>query len=301
MVKTPFAQLLGALVATGVSSITVTDSIDDESDALSVSCESSSAFGLLPLPATVLLGYQEGMMWPAGLYTLQSVTTLPIGERLLFTSAAFDGTMKKKRTKSYQKLTLKDLVAKIAKQNGLSSKSDMDQFLLHVDQKNESDTALLKRYAQKYNAIFNIKNGTLIFLSKNSLSLPLFLLFAQDAQSYSLYTNHKFLYRSLEVKYHNHKKNKTEKIKIGSGDPKYIIEQIQKTKAEAKDIGKAKLERLIAKTRGGTITVEGQNLVAGGKVLLIGFCKGDGLYLITNAEHKAAEIFTTTLTLEQAI
>lgn len=302
MVVTPFFQILGSLVCTGVSEVVITDNIDDEADALTVSCETSTASMNQEIKAMVLSGYKEGYMWLNGLYSFQAIESKPAGEHLIFTSAAFTEAMKEKRDTSYQKLTIKDLVGKVAKRHSLKVKCDMEQQLEHVDQKNESDLALLQRFAKKYNAIFNIKNDTLIFISKSSEDLPHFIVTADQAQSWNLRGSRKFYYKSVKAKYHEHKKNKAIEIIVGSGKPEYVIEQPFKSKQEARDLAKAKLEQLTAQSQGGTITLEGQNIIAGGKVVVIGFgLKNDGEYLITKVEHKGNKTFTSTITLEKSV
>ena len=301
----PFFSILGNIGITSTAEVTVVDSIRDESDTVRVICESSTATISQEVAVTVLAGYEEGMMWPVGNYTLQSIESDISSETILFTSAAFSESMKKKRDSSYQKLTLKDLVSKIAKRNGLTPKCDMEQKLEHVDQKAESDMALLQRYADKYNAIFNVKNGTLIFLSKQSDDLPLFIVLApeaSDAQKPKFRHSRKFYYKSVKVKWHDPKKNKKQEIVVGEGKPEYLLKIDCKNKQEAKDLGQAKLEELIAKSSTATITLEGQNIIAGGKALCVGFGpKNDGKYLITQAEHKATDVFTSTIELERAV
>jgi phage protein D len=301
MVVTPFIQVLGPLIATGVSEVSVTDNIDDESDSLSMVCEFSSATIDQEMTVTALAGYQEGALWPLGSYVLQSIEPENDREHLIFTSAAFSDEMKKKRDKSYQKLTLKELVGKVAKRYGLEVKCDMEQKLEHVDQRNESDVALLKRFAEKYNAIFNVKNGTLIFLSKKSDELPHFFIYAGQAEQWHFRQSRKFYYNSVRAKYHDPKQNKKIEIVVGKGAPEYRMEIQAKNKQEAKDLATAKLEKLQAKSRTGSVTIEGQNIIAGGKVTCVGFGKADGEYLITKAVHRVGEKFTSTVELEWAV
>ena len=301
MVLTPFMQILGPLVAEGVGEISVTDNIDDESDGLSVECEVSSATIEQSIDVNVVAGYEEGMMWPLGKYTLQSIEPTSGKERLIFTSAAFTDEMKKKRDESYQKITLDSLIAKMAKRHGLSVKCDMKQRLDHIDQRNESDVALLRRLASKYNAIFNVKNSVLIFLSKRSEQLPHFVVTSQEAKHWHFRQSRKFFYRSVVAKYHDPKQGKQVAVRVGSGKPEYHLEIQCKTKQEAQDIAKAKLEKLAAQCKTGEIELEGRNIIAGGKVVCVGFGKADGEYLITRAVHKVKGIFTSTIYLEQAV
>lgn len=300
MVVTPFTQVMGAVFFSGVSQVVATDNIDDESDSLVVSCEQSSAMTPLPLPVVALAGYHERGMWPLGAFILQSVEITHLGERVTFTSAAFDASMKKKRDKSYQKLTLKALVAKIAGRHGLRPKCDYDIKLEHVDQKQESDAALLKRFAQKYNAIFNIKNGTLIFLHKKSPMLPIFFIFAGEAESYTFRHSNRGWFGKARIKYHDTKKNKKEEIKIGEMPPEYVFHEMAKNKGEAKALAQAKLERLQGKAHTASITLEGQNIIAGGHAICIGFgFRNDGLYLITRATHTMGSVFKSVVELER--
>ena len=299
MVLTPLYQLVGDIKCFSIASIQVTDAINNESDSVVIECEKFISKKEDP-KIELYLGYTNSALWKVGVYSLQSVTYMPKKVKLLFTSVEFDKTFKEKRTVSFQKLTIKELVSKIAAKHNLKSKCDMEQFLEHIDQKNESDLALLNRIANKYNAIFNIKNKTLIFLSKTSKKLPVFEINANQANTWNIYTNNRFLYRSIEAKYHSIKENKTNIIKIGSKKPTYILEDIYKNKTEALNIAKAKLDQLIAKSAGGNIVLEGQNIIAGAKVNIKGFSNYiDGLYLINNVEHSISSVFTSSITVEK--
>ncbi len=298
MVLTPLYSIKGDIEIYSILSITIQDSIENESDSVVIVCEGFKPSSKRP-KIEVSLGYLNGFLWSVGTYILQSVTYKPNQVELLFTSAEFNESFKEKKTISFQKLTIKELVTKIASKHDLKSKCDMEQFLEHIDQRNESDLALLNRIANRYNAIFNIKNNTLIFLSKTSGKLPIFKINALDAQDWSLFDNNKYYYNSVQVKYHDTKYNKIQTIKTGDKKPVYIIEDIKKSKKEALDIAKAKLQQLKSKSRGGNILLEGQNIIAGAKVKLEGFGFGlDSLYLIKNVEHKITTVFTSTITIE---
>jgi len=298
MVLTPQYIINGDITFNNISSISIYDSINDESDAVTIVCNNFTTQTTTP-NIEVFIGYTDNL-WSVGKYRLQSVNYTEKNISLIFTSAYFDDKMKTKRTKSYQKITLNELCKKIAKKYNLKVKSDMPQYIEHIDQKNESDIALLNRYAQKYNAIFNIKNETLIFLFKTSKKLPLVKIFYTDCSNYNISLNHKFIYKSISIKFHDFKKNKPKLIKIGSGEPLYQIEEIQNNKTEAINIANAKLQQLIAKSKNGYITLEGQNIIAGAKVELIGFNHSlDGIYLITSVKHNISDIFTSSINIEK--
>jgi len=173
---TPFVKIFGNVLFSNVERVVIEDSIEDKSDSLKVNCKSSTALIETPSLVTAFGGYKEGAMWMFGIYTLQSISTSNHGESVLFTSAAFSASMKKKRNESHQG-TLSGLVGKIAGRNGLKSKCTFDIQLEHIDQRGESDLSLLQRFAKKYNAIFNIKGNTLIFIKKSQAPI-LFLSFS---------------------------------------------------------------------------------------------------------------------------
>jgi len=299
MVLTPFYKITGDVLFNGVSSVTISDSIANESDSLTIECEDFKALKE-DAKVEIFIGYKERGLWSVGSYNLQSVRFTPISKILLFTSAEFNKEFKKKRTISYQKLTIKELIAKIANRHSLKYKCNMEQYLEHIDQRNESDLALLNRIANKYNAIFNIKNKTLVFLEKDSKELPEFTILAKDAKDWSIELNNRFRYNSIQVKYQDIRKNKKEIIKVGDSEPIYYIETTYNNKTEAINVATAKFKELLSKTRTGTVTIEGVNVVAGSKVDIIGFNTFvDGKYLINNVEHSIRDIFITTIILEK--
>jgi|GEM_PF-6957694 len=297
---TPFVKVFGSVFFSNVERVVVEDSIEDESDSLKVNCESSTALIETPSLVTAFGGYKEGAMWMFGVYTLQSISTSDHGESVLFTSAAFSASMKKKRNESYQKTTLSGLVGKIAGRNGLKSKCTFDAQLEHVDQRGESDLALLQRFAKKYNAIFNIKGNTLIFMKKSQAPV-IFFIFAKDAQSWNFKLSRRYLFETVKAKYHCTKKNKALEVKVGAGENEHLIQEQYKSKDEAKAMAQAKWEQLFAKTKTGSITLEGQNIIAGVKCVIMGFGKADDTYLITKVTHTADSTFTSTIELERAV
>ncbi len=109
MVVTPFYTISGPVVMGHISRVSVIDEISDESDALEVECDATTASIEQEITVEVLLGLAPAV-WDAGSYRLQSVEEGPGRCHLLFTSAAFNDEWKKKRDTSYNKLTVKDLV-----------------------------------------------------------------------------------------------------------------------------------------------------------------------------------------------
>ena len=300
MVVTPFYTIVGNIAMSNISKVTVIDEIKDESDALEVECEFSSGSIEEEITVEVILGLSP-MIWDAGSYTLQSIQESPGKTHLLFTSAVFDKEWKKKRDTSYNKLTVKDLVQKIAKHHNLKAKCDIEKKITHIAQKEESDLNLLTRLAKKYDAIFNVKKGTLIFLDKAGDSLPKAFISSVEAENWTFYHNKKRLYKSCKARYRKYHDAKEKEVVAGDGEPQLVFtNQTFKSESEAKDVADAKLRQTNAKAHTATITLQGQNLIAGAIATVVGFgARNDGEYLIVKAEHTITDVFHTTVELER--
>lgn len=300
MVVTPFYTIAGPVGMGHISRVSVIDEISDESDALEVECDSTTASIEQEITVDVLLGLAPAV-WDAGSYRLQSVEEGPGRCHLLFTSAAFDDEWKKKRDTSYNKLTVKDLVGKIAKRHGLKPKCDIEKKITHIAQNEESDLNLLTRLAEKYNAIFNVKKGTLIFLNKAGDSLPRTVVASIEAERWTFRHDKKKLYKSCKARYRDHAAAKEKEVVVGDGEPQLVFtDQTFKSESEARDAAEAKLKRTNAKAHTASVTVQGRNIVAGSVATMVGFGpRNDGEYLVTRARHEISDVFRTTIELER--
>ena len=237
------------------------------------------------------LGYAESALFYCGLFRVQNTTKDKYSISINASGANFSAALKQKRDTSYEKVSLKDVAQIVADRHSLKLKSDFDDmFVQHLSQTNESDLHMMKRLASDYNAIFSIKNGTLVFLkrikeNKVSDELPLFEIDVSECESYSIEHSNKTLYTSCEASWQDTKENKHQSVTVGSGDPVLKIKGQYKSAAEATKKAEAKLQSANRGTKSGTLSTYGREIYAGGMLKLTGAGEDDGEYTIKSVNH----------------
>ncbi|NPA65115.1 MAG: hypothetical protein GXO16_09110 [Epsilonproteobacteria bacterium] len=232
----------------------------------------------------VYLGYKETGLYFCGSFKVQTTDKTDKHLKVKATSTDFMASMKVRRNLSYEKLTLADLVGIVAGRNGLAAKTDFgDVYFEHFAQTDESDLHLLNRLAYDYNAIYNIKNGVLVFLKKQNL--PTFFVERKRCKSYTIKYANRTLYKSVKAVWWDTKENKSQEVVVGAGEPQYRLESKFKSKEEAKRRAAGMLSRLNSGIVKGKVVINGKNIVAGGKLVLSGFGGDDGLYTIKKVTH----------------
>lgn len=157
-------------------SITVTDK--DEADADTVDIElhdGPPSFLAIPRKGAIIdvrLGY--GTLRSLGKFTVDkvSVKCLPYSMSISGKSADLRKTkLKEKKERHWDNKKLKDIVGEIAQENGLTPAIDSeigDFEYPWLAQQDEQGFQFLYRLAERHNALFNIKNGRLIFAKRGS-------------------------------------------------------------------------------------------------------------------------------------
>ena len=74
-------------------------------------------------------------------------------------------------------------------------------------------------------------------------------------------------------------------VVVGGGSPVYRLEGKFHSKSEARRRALGMLERLNSGIVKGDVVISGRNIVAGGKLLLVGFGADDGEYTIKKVTH----------------
>ena len=237
------------------------------------------------------LGYKESSLFYCGLFKVQSTERDNYSLTINASGADFSSALKQKRETSYEKVSLKDVAKIIADRHSLKLKSDFDDmFLPHLSQTNESDLHMMKRLSSDYNAIFSIKNGTLIFLKRikenmASKELPVFEIDISECESYSIKHSDKTIYGACEASWQDTKANKVQSITVGNGTPILKINGNFKTAVEAQSKAEAKLQNANRGSKSGTISMYGREIYAGGELKLSGAGEDDGEYSIKSVNH----------------
>ena len=269
------------------AAITLKDESGDAADELSLEFNALFMRPAYQDEIKLWLGYKESGLYFCGLFRVQTTQKTQNALSVRATSSDFSTTLKKKHTRSFENITLCDLLKKIATQNNLKSKCDIDGvFFKHLAQTNESDLNLLQRLSKIYNATFNIKNNTLLFVKKQKEDEEItFTIPSDDAKSYSIKHANKTLYKSVKAMWHDTKENKHKELTYKNGEPQYILQANFKDEAEALKRAEATLQLLNAATISGSLTITGRNIVAGGVLKLVGFGEDDGKYTIKRVSH----------------
>ena len=214
-------------------------------------------------------------------------------------SANFKDSLKEKKYRSFEKIKVCELIAKIAKEHNLEYKCNIKGFINHLGQNYESDINLLVKLAKDFNATFNIKKNKILFLDKEDTSkLPLFVLSYSQVSDFSIKSSIKPLYNSCKAIWRDTKENKDKSIVIGKEKPELLLKGVFKSEAEARERALAALKNITQGTKKGSITVYGQEIRAGARLRLVGFFEDDGEYKIKKVTHKISKSYTINIDFE---
>jgi len=222
-----------------------------------------------------------------GIYIVQTTTRTQSDLTIKATATNFTNSLKKKYNRSFENIKVCELIAKLAAENGLEHKCDIDFTFKHLAQTDESDLNLLVRIAKQLNAQFNIKNNTIIFIKtkQENESLPKFIIDIKEAISYLIKHNAKTVYKSVKAVWHDSKENKQKEVTYLSGEPQFILQDSFKNEAEAYKTAKSYFEMLNKGSVTGNISIPGKEIRAGGVLTLTGFGEDDGEYSIKRVNH----------------
>lgn len=164
-------------------------------------------------------------------------------------SANFKEGLSKAETKSYHKKTFGNIAERIAKKHklNLSIHESIDSIYIdHVDQNNEGDGNFLTRLSQKYDAMFNIKNDTLIVLPQGKAQTgsgkklsPLDIHVTECESATYKETDENNEYTGVKAKWHNTQTGKTEWVIAGKADKSQRLKQRYHNKEDALRVANA--------------------------------------------------------------
>ncbi|QRZ12444.1 phage tail protein [Paracoccus methylovorus] len=281
--------------------LTITDEAGTKADTVEIVLDDRD--GLIELPASgapllVFLGYRETGLIPMGLFTSDEVmvTSPPATLTIRAKAAELSGSIKDQKTRSWDKITLGDIVITIAGEHGLTPKV-AERFgavmVEHIDQTEESDISFLDRMAREHDALLSIKGGALLFMGKgegrtvSGLPIPPRPVLERNAITWTLTLTTREAYKSVMAIWQDTMQAKRQEVAAGEGSPALKLRHIHKTEDEAKAAANAKLREI---TRGNDTfeaSFPGDPLIAAeGRILTAGFRAGvNGLWSIKTATH----------------
>lgn len=276
-------------------SLQVTDNDKDDSDEITLTLSAKFKRPSYQDKIKVFLGYENDLKF-AGLYYVQT-TNIRDNKQLTIraTGVDFNGDLKQRKSITYppavlsdETVTLAHVVKQIASRHGLESKTDLD-IGKRFEQINESDLNFLNRLAKEYNAIFNIKNNTLYFMTKGG-EVPKVTIDINRCYTSDITYSNKTLYKSCKAVYHNSKTNRKHEIVTGEGDPQLVKQGQWLNDDDAMTAAKNALTRANKSNVDGSLSTKGRLIFAGSQLTL-----DDNIYEVTQVTHDISKGWKTTV------
>lgn len=203
------------------------------------------------------------------------------------TSIDYSSGFRIRKNRSFDKLSYKEILESIAKENNLIAKIDFKRMLevVHIDQINQSDSNLCYHIAKELCLTQTIKNGYLIFLEKDSNKKPTITINANDCSSLSIQSYSKALYKSVEVLYQDTSTTQVKTIRVGRDDPTYKRHIHANNDDEAYKKAESILKTINSNKRKGNLESTGKIIHAGSVLEINGDKETSGKYLINKVSH----------------
>jgi len=309
-VKTPRAEITvnGKPVASAFNdrliSVTIVDKEGSTSDTISCDLNDGTPFAQIPKKGDEIgakLGYLETGVADFGTFIADDpeVRCLPYGMTVNGKGANVRDKAKQRRSRHWDNKTVKQIVEQIAGENGLSPKVD-DEVSSHqykwFAQQDETDLHVVERLAQRHDALFTIKNKSLIFKKKGEgvgsvLASPANIV----AGSCRTVFAHRHKYKKVKARWQDREEAKLKEVEEDSdseGDATYTIPESFQDEGEAKKAAKAKAKDLKRETMRTSVTLYGDPAIrAGAKFVYAGVRPElDGVeFIIESAAHKLSK------------
>lgn len=298
-------------------SITFTDKLSGESDELEVELEDSEQrwrdawYPGMGDTLALQLGFQGKPLTDCGGFSIDEIELSgpPDSVSIRGRSAPVTRAMRTKSNRGFENTTLAAIAGRIARKHKLKLEGQIEPLTLErITQYGESDLAFLKRLANDYGYMVKVTPQKLIFshLGKLRDAPVVRTITPQEVSRWTLRDTLHEVYKGVKNKHQNSQTRtlvtfnadnttttRTEKKSSSSGmstssDIINTSDRVQNDE-EARAKGKAKLDRKNEYKHAGTLSLEGDlSLRAGASVMLSGFGKSDGKWLIISARHSLA-------------
>ena len=205
-------------------------------------------------------------------------------------------SLKQPKTRSWDGMTLGDLVNAIAQEHRMSAKVGetlKDQAIPHVDQTDESDLHLLTRLAREVGAVVKPVAGFLVMVpqgeakSVTGQSLPMITTTADQIKQHHVTQTEVSQYDAVTTYWHDTQTAKREAVQIGEGRV-FMSRHTYVDEATATNAAKAKLHQFKRSSLQLSLTLIGNpNLMAEGKINVTGLRSPiNGSWVIERVVHQ---------------
>jgi Bacteriophage probable baseplate hub protein len=283
-------------------SLSITDEAGTQSDTVEIQLDdrdSQIEWPRLGAELEVSIGYRaSGVVW-MGLYIVDEVehTGPPATMTIRGKAADMRASIKAPKTRSWDKVTLDDLVQTIAGEHGLAatvSESLSNTFIEHIDQTNESDVHLLTRLAREHGAVAKPVAGQLLFVPRGEArtatgqSMSVITIETSAISRHRMTQAEREKYHSVKAYWHDSESAEKISVNVGDGKPAYSIRHTYANAQEATQAAYAKLKMLNRGTGTLSLTLIGNaGIQVEGKIELSGIRDPiNGEWLVSRDEHQ---------------
>ena len=195
-----------------------------------------------------------------------------------------------KRSQTWESVTICQVAGEIASRYGLECVYDADEITIkRMEQNKRPDSEFLKELCSRYGLILKIYNRRLIVFSYENYEKrePSGIITPQTpGLSWTYKSTVHGTYTGARISYTPPKKRKTVEITVGSEERLYYSNEKAESEADAERLGLAAMR--MANRKGTVMTVRMMpdlKYVSGSVLMVSGFGKPDGKYLVNKATH----------------
>lgn len=275
-----------------LASLTITDNSTEQADTVSI--ELSNHDGKLPIPSegeilSIAIGY-EGNTVDKGKFVIDEISLSGFPERMTlsgkaapFAAAGGFTPFQSRKTRSFDNITLGQLVTNIAAECGLIPGIAPQYYAVtipHLDQTNESNMNLLTRLARDYEALMKPTFGRLLFLPRSTGAsitgalIPGPTITKGEVATYSAQFSERTKYGSATTRWHDPETGETNSFKLdgeGTGAD-YEAPNLYPDETAAKNAAKSFLKSSERGSESITLSMSGRpDIIAEGLITLSGF------------------------------
>jgi phage protein D len=303
-----------------LSSLTLTESREDDADTVRLALDDSKGKLALPKRGEVLrvsFGWSDSGLVDKGTFTITEVqhSGAPDVLTIQARSASMTKEMVERKEKSWHGTTLGAIVKTIAAAHGLKAAvtaSLASVAIPHIDQTNEGDMSFLRRLSKRYDATMTVKDGNLLFtaIGKGTASgkeIPFLFIRRYRGDRHSYHVSERENYNGVRAQYRGTGRKKHLSVTVGGENSKgmKVLPEIYPTKEQAMAAAQAEFNR----TQRSQATFDYElafgvpDAIPERAVFVEGFKPeiDEQAWLIRSAEHELGDGgFTTRLMMEQA-
>ena len=239
-------------------SLSVTDEAGRESDSAEVRIDDRG--GAIELPRRgakmeVSLGWEGGEQTVQGTYIVDEIELSGPPQALAIRAKAADmrASLKEQKTRSWDDVSIGDLVGRIAGDHGLKARVGQplrSARIPHLDQTEESDLHLLTRLGRDYDAVAKPAGEYLLFVARGEAAsatgqpMPRVDVRPEDVRSWRVTLADRDRYGSVRAHWHEPGTGERRTETAGSRDPAKTLRRAYGSAAEAAEAARAELARL---------------------------------------------------------